>query len=123
MYKLFVFSFITLFSFCDNDYCSKYVIMDSVNIVIIDKISGEIKHINAIVGVPVAYKRLRAIVRKCFKIRSNCNKENIICYIDLYDIPSFASSAQQMFSNWMFSETPSVNILEHPMFDVSILSY
>lgn len=125
MHKLFIFFFITSFFFCqdDNNSCSKYVIMDSVNIAIIDKISGEIKHITAVIGVPVAYKRLRAIVRKCFKTKSNDNKQNITCYMDLYDIPSFSSYAKHVFSNWMFSETPSVNIFEHPMFDVSILSY
>lgn len=125
MHKFLIFCFVLGF-FCEgnteND-VSKYVTMDFVNLAIINKISGEIKHVKATVGIPVAYKRLRAIVRKCFKTKSNDNRQNITCYIDLYDIPSFASSAKQVFSNWLFTEVPSVNMFEHPMFDVSILPY
>ena len=123
MHKFFISFFLTLTTVLasseKNNNCKE---IDHVTIVVIDKISGNVKHIKAKIGQPIAYKRSRAVVRKAFKTINNSNTYSTTCFIDLYAIPTFAKSPEKIFSNWMFTENPSLNMLEHPMFDVAILN-
>lgn len=122
MHKILPILFLSFF-LCETTDTKNYTEMQFVKISVMDKISGEIKHITAFVGKPFAYKRLRGIIRKCFRMKTNDTMQRIVCYIEIYDIPSFASTAKLVFSNWLFSDSPAVNMFEHPLFDIAILPY
>ena len=97
----------------------KYRLTNDINVQIIDKISGEviIKKLN--INEMFAFKRIRVVIRKCFV--SPIDKPlNYIGFVEIYHIP-YSKNIEKVFSNWMFTENITINMFEHPVYDVKII--
>lgn len=103
----------------DFEAAFKYNLTDSVNVQIIDKISGTVVIKKIGVNKPFAFKRIRVIVRKCFV--SPVDKPlNYIGFVEIYHVP-YSKNIEKIFSNWMFTENITINMFEHPVYDVRLI--
>lgn len=97
----------------------KYRLTDSVKVQILDKISGEVIIKKLKVNEMFAFKRIRIVVRKCF-ISPVDKPLNYVGYVEIFHIP-YSQNIEKVFSNWMFTENITINMFEHPVYDVKII--
>jgi hypothetical protein len=85
----------------------------------LDKITARISRFEAPVGQAVTFGTLSIVVRDCRRSAPEDQPENA-AFIEIYENrPGEAKS--RLFSGWMFSSTPALSALEHPVYDVNLL--
>lgn len=86
----------------------------------LDKISGQAINIFAPVGVPVKYATLTITARYCYSTPPIETPETT-AFIQIDDHRPDAP-AKRVFSGWMLASTPSLHPLDHPLYDVWVIS-
>lgn len=86
----------------------------------LDKITGRPTNIYAPVGVPVSFASLTITARYCYSTPPSEPPETT-AFIQIEDHRP-DQPAKQVFSGWMHSSSPSLNGLEHPLYDVWVIS-
>jgi hypothetical protein len=86
----------------------------------LDKISGRAIDIGAPIGVPVRFGTLTLTVRYCYTVPPEEPPETT-AFVQIDDNPPSAPP-KRMFSGWMFASTPALNALEHPTYDVWVIT-
>jgi hypothetical protein len=86
----------------------------------LDKITGRAIDINAPVGVPVRFGTLTLTVRSCYTVPPEEPPETTV-FVQIDDNPPSAPP-KRMFSGWMFASTPALSALEHPTYDVWVIT-
>ena len=86
----------------------------------LDKVSARVSRFEARVGQPVSFGRLSILVRDCQKSAPEDRPENA-AFIEIGETKPGEGKAQQLFSGWMFSSSPALSALDHPVYDVNLL--
>jgi hypothetical protein len=86
----------------------------------LDKISGRAIDIGAPIGVPMRFGTLTLTVRYCYTVPPEEPPETT-AFVQIDDNPPSAPP-KRMFSGWMFASTPALNALEHPTYDVWVIT-
>lgn len=86
----------------------------------LDKISGQAVNVFAPVGVPVKYATLTITARYCYSTPPSETPETT-AFIQIDDHRPDAP-ARRVFSGWMHASSPSLNGLDHPLYDVWVIS-
>jgi hypothetical protein len=86
----------------------------------LDKITGRAIDINAPVGVPVRFGTLTLTARYCYTVPPEEPPETS-AFVQIDDNPPSAPP-KRMFSGWMFASTPALSALEHPTYDVWVIT-
>ena len=88
----------------------------------LDKITARISTLSTLVGEPRQFGTLEVTVRRCAFHPPEETPENAAFVIirDLGYDPSVAPS--EVFSGWMFSSSPAISALEHPVYDITLLA-
>jgi len=86
----------------------------------LDKISARTSRIEAPIGAKVQFGTLSIVVRDCEQSPPDASPENA-AFIQIYETPVGAET-KRLFSGWMFSSSPALSELEHPVYDVTLLS-
>lgn len=86
----------------------------------LDKISARTSQIEAPVGATVKFGTLSIIVRDCERSAPEDTPENA-AFIQIYETPP-GEETKRLFSGWMFSSSPALSGLQHPVYDVTLLS-
>ena len=86
----------------------------------LDKITGRAIDISAPIGVPVRFGTLTLTVRYCYTVPPEEPPETT-AFVQIDDNPPSAPP-KRMFSGWMFASTPALNALEHPTYDVWVIT-
>jgi hypothetical protein len=85
----------------------------------LDKITARVSRFEARVGQPVSFGRLSILVRDCQKSAPEDRPENA-AFIEIGETrPS--EGKVRLFSGWMFSSSPALSALDHPVYDVNLL--
>ena len=85
----------------------------------LDKITARVSQFNAPVGQTVNFGKLSIIVRDCRRSPPEERPENA-AFVEIYESrPSEAR--ERLFSGWMFSSSPALSALDHPVYDVNLL--
>ncbi|GHT91242.1 hypothetical protein FACS1894122_03300 [Alphaproteobacteria bacterium] len=84
-----------------------------VNIQILDKISGKIFRRNIKTNESIKFGNISLKLKRCFKNSPEDSKE-IYAYIEVYE------NKRKIFSNWKFASHQSVNLMEHPVYDIKV---
>ena len=84
-----------------------------------DKITGRVSLIEVPVGGEVKFGTFSIVVRSC-KTRSEEEIPENSAFVDVTD-KSFDKEEFNIFKGWMFSSSPAVNAVEHPIYDVWLL--
>ena len=86
----------------------------------LDKISARTSRIEAPVGSTVHFGTLSIAVRDCEQSPPEDPPENA-AFLQIYETPP-GEDAKRLFSGWMFSSSPALSELQHPVYDVTVLA-
>ena len=84
-----------------------------------DKITSKVNVIEVPVGGEVKFGSFSVVVRSC-KTNSEDEIPENFAFVDVTD-KSFDKDEFNIFKGWMFSSSPAVNAVEHPIYDVWLL--
>ena len=95
----------------------------------LDKVSGFATDFRVPVGETVAYDRLEITARACYATPPEEPPENV-AFLEIAALAPELSDTRNVgdeapaleFSGWMFSSSPGVNALEHPVYDVWVIA-
>jgi hypothetical protein len=85
----------------------------------LDKITARVSRFDAPVGSPVTFGSLSIVVRDCEKSAPEERPENA-AFLEIYETRP-GEERRRLFSGWMFSSSPALSALEHPVYDVNLL--
>ncbi len=86
----------------------------------LDKITGRPTNIYAPVGIPVHFASLTITARYCYSTPPSEPPETT-AFIQIEDHRP-DQPPRQVFSGWMHASSPSLNGLQHPLYDVWVIS-
>ena len=85
----------------------------------LDKITARVSRFNSPVEQAVAFGTLSIVVRDCEKSAPEERPENA-AFVEIYENRP-GEARRRLFSGWMFSSSPALSALEHPVYDVNLL--
>ncbi len=90
----------------------------------LDKISARIKTFEIKVGLQKKFGVLDINLKKCVYSKPLNEPESIafIKVLDKSDQYSDAKENMPIFQGWIFASSPALNAMEHPVYDVSLIS-
>ena len=86
----------------------------------LNKVTARISSVEAPVGASVQFGNLDIIVKRCWQAPPTERPENA-ALIEILDRKP-GEAPQEVYNGWMFSSSPSLAGLEHPVYDVIVLS-
>jgi len=94
---------------------SNIVILQGLN-----KVTGRVYSLEAMLGTVSRFETLEIIARYCAKSKTNEPPENS-ALLEIREVKT-KEEPKQVFLGWMFSSSPSLFALEHPVYDITVLS-
>jgi hypothetical protein len=86
----------------------------------LNKVTGHISRLEGPLGTVLRFDNLEIIARRCWKAPPEEQPENA-ALLDISELKSGEGPAQ-IFLGWMFSSSPGLSGLEHPVYDITVLS-
>lgn len=86
----------------------------------LDKVTARVSVIRATLGQPLQFGTLTILVRACHA-RPPDEVPDAAAWLDITDSRSPPGSGP-VFRGWLFAVAPAVNMLEHPVYDLRVLS-
>ena len=99
----------------DLDYFGK-----KIDIKILDKLSSKSELLKLDIGKNSSYKNLEIKVLKCKNSKFDDNPE-ITTYLQVKDSKNSNNDEVFVFNGWTFSSSPSIQVFDHPVYDLWIL--
>ena len=93
--------------------------MNTAHLQAMDKITGRVSELKVPVNGLANYGTFSILVRKCVTKSPEETPENT-AFIDIIDNYK-SSNPVNIFKGWMFSSTPGINGVEHPIYDIWLL--
>ena len=104
----------------------------------LDKITGRSTDIEVRTGEPVVFGSLKIEMQVCYKAPPEEPPENVAFLtiesiqpvqvtnmtdaVDADDVETVSEENPRLFSGWMFASSPGLNALEHPVYDIWVIS-
>jgi hypothetical protein len=85
----------------------------------LDKITARISRFDIPVGKPASFFTLSVLVRDCERSAPEDRPENA-AFVEIYENRP-GEERFRLFSGWMFSSSPALSALEHPVYDLNLL--
>lgn len=82
----------------------------------LDKVTGRISRLTAELGKPETFAALRVTPRACYS-RGPTEPPKTSTFVEVDEV-MLDGSVRRIFTGWMFAESPGLNALEHPVFDL-----
>lgn len=82
----------------------------------LDKVTGRISHLEIPLNKTVEFGALKVTPRACYS-RAPTEPPKTTSFVEV-DETMLDGSQKRIFSGWMFAESPGLNAVEHPVFDV-----
>jgi len=82
----------------------------------IDKITGRITTFDVYVNETVQYGALQVTPKVCYS-RDDTEAQKIDGFVEVDEI-TLDRKIRRIFSGWMFADSPGLNAVEHPIYDV-----
>ena len=109
-------NFLTIFAYSEDEiYFGR-----KVDVQILDKLSSKNKLIKINIGEEFIFKNLVLKVLKCKNSKFDDNPE-ITSYLQVKDINNQNNNEVFVFNGWTFSSSPSIQVFDHPVYDLWIL--
>ena len=91
-----------------------------IDIRILDKLSSKSELLKLDIGKNSLYKNLEIKVLKCKNSKFDDNPE-ITTYLQVKDSKNSNNDEVFVFNGWTFSSSPSIQVFDHPVYDLWIL--
>ena len=85
----------------------------------LDKITARISRFDLPVGKPANFFTLSVVERDCERSAPEDRPENA-AFVEIYENRP-GEEKFRLFSGWMFSSSPALSALEHPVYDLNLL--
>jgi hypothetical protein len=82
----------------------------------LDKVTARISKLEAPLGETVKFGSLKLTPRVCYS-RPPTEQPKTTTFIEVDEV-LLSGQEKRLFSGWMFAESPGLNAIEHPVFDV-----
>jgi len=82
----------------------------------LDKITGRITNFDVYVDETVQFGALQITPRVCYK-RPPTETQRTSTFIEVDQI-SLRATVTRLFTGWMFADSPALNAIDHPVYDV-----
>jgi len=82
----------------------------------LDKVTASISPLNAALDSPQTFGALKVTARACYT-REPTEPPKTSAFVEVDEV-MLDGSTRRIFSGWMFAESPGLNALEHPVFDI-----
>src|SRR4026209_1837596 len=82
----------------------------------LDKVTGRISHLEIPIGKTVEFGALKVTPRVC-NTRPPTEAPHTSSFVEVDEV-KLNGEIQRIFTGWMFAESPGLNAVEHPVFDV-----
>ena len=93
----------------------------TINLMGLDKITAKTSEIKIKIGEAKKFGLLEIKAVKCGTTISNNNSDQV-AYIQIKDFTDNQSEKVFIFNGWTFSSTPSLTPIDHPIYDVWLIS-
>lgn len=87
----------------------------------LDKVTGRAIDIDAPAGIPVNFGTLIMTARYCYTVPPEEPPETT-AFLQIDERAKKGEPPKRLFSGWMFASTPALNGLEHPVYDVWVIT-
>ena len=91
-----------------------------IELKVLDKISSKNYRINIKIGEEKIFKNISIKPLKCKNSKFDDNPE-IIAYLQVKDLKNVDNDEVFVFNGWTFSSSPSIQVFDHPVYDLWIL--
>ena len=119
--KIFLLSFILILFPTAQGFTEKPIYFGTfVDIKILDKLSSKNKSLQIKIGEDYVFKNLSLKVLKCKNSEFDDNPE-ITSYLQVRDLNNKDNNEVFVFNGWTFSSSPSIQVFDHPVYDLWIL--
>lgn len=82
----------------------------------LDKVTAHISKLEVPLGQTVEFGALKITPRVCYS-RPETERPKTTSFVEVTEL-ELDGSEKQLFTGWMFAESPGLNAVEHPVFDV-----
>ena len=86
----------------------------------LDKVVARTSVLAAPLDTPVRFGTLRIVVRTCHEAPPEEPPENA-AFLEIDEV-DHEGRAKRLYTGWMFSSTPGLAALEHPVYDIGVLA-
>lgn len=86
----------------------------------LNKVIGRVSTLEVPLGTLANFENLEIIARKCWKAPPEDRPENA-ALLEVREVKS-GEAPKQIFLGWMMSSSPAISSLEHPVYDITVLS-
>ena len=101
---------------------ASWINFDGAKFNALDKITARIKKIEIYLNEEQVLGSLTIILKSCQNRPPDFLPESA-AYVEIYDnLNQTFSDNNLIFSGWMFSSSPAISALEHPVYDISLIS-
>ena len=116
--NILLFSTISL-SLCFQSFAAD-IDMNTARIQAMDKITGRVSELDVPVNGLSNFGTFSILIRRCVSKSPEETPENT-AFVDVFDNYQ-TSNPVNVFKGWMFSSTPALNAVEHPIYDIWLLN-
>ncbi|MFC3071947.1 DUF2155 domain-containing protein [Shinella pollutisoli] len=85
----------------------------------IDKITGRITNFDVYIGETVQFGALQVTPRVCYS-RDETEAQKVTTFVEVDEI-TLDRKIRRIFTGWMFADSPGLNAVEHPVYDVWLI--
>ena len=82
----------------------------------LDKVTARISPLNAGLNTSETFGALKVVARACYS-RGPTEPPKTSAFVEIDEV-MLDGSTRRIFTGWMFAESPGLNALEHPVFDL-----
>ena len=118
--KFFLFYFFLFFFLQTTSYSNESLFGKFVEIKILDKVNSKNSTLVLKIGEEQKFKNLSIKALKCKNSEFDDNPE-ITAYIQVRDLTNKNNDEVFVFNGWTFSSSPSIQVFDHPVYDLWIL--
>lgn len=93
----------------------------------LDKFTGERSTLEIPIDSETSFRRMRIVLRACYA-RVSARDAEATAFVQIFDARpqtrggEAEAEEERVFSGWMFSSSPALSALDHPRYDVWVLS-
>lgn len=92
---------------------------DAIMLQGLNKVTGHISKLESLVGTVMRFGNLEIIARRCWKSSPEDQPENA-ALLEISELKP-GEPPKRIFLGWMFSSSPGLSGLEHPVYDITVL--
>lgn len=85
----------------------------------IDKITGRITNFDVYIGETVQFGALQVTPKVCYS-RDDTEAQKVTTFVEVDEI-TLDRKIRRIFTGWMFADSPGLNAVEHPVYDVWLI--